>query len=177
MTDTAMPVYSPFFETLYDQPSPVGRLGRGVHYSVLRAVVWSDIHGDPTSTGRFLDFAVVWDEDHDPRVIEVIEAVYFAGLLGPVQVVGERKASMTFLFDPASRLNADGERTAYEAALVKFNPDTDEFFKEVAEPGYSGNLVQSEGARAVRFVDHIRDLHKLGQKPPTPTVLHANEIG
>lgn len=34
--------YCPFFQTLHDETRPVGNLGRGTHYSVLRATatVW-----------------------------------------------------------------------------------------------------------------------------------------
>jgi hypothetical protein len=38
---------------------------------------------------------VIWDEDHDERVIGVVERMYFAGLLHPVLFVGERKGSLT----------------------------------------------------------------------------------
>jgi hypothetical protein len=37
-----MRTYSPFLHTLYDQPEPVGYLGRGTHYSILRALCWHD---------------------------------------------------------------------------------------------------------------------------------------
>jgi predicted nucleic acid-binding protein len=56
-----MQTYSPYFKTLYDQPEPIGRLGRGTHYSVLRCLGLSGFH----------DFAIIWDEDHDKRVIAV----------------------------------------------------------------------------------------------------------
>ena len=61
-----MKQYSPFFSTLHDEDGPVGHLGGGTHYSVLRAVLWEP---EPA----FHDFAVVWDEDHDLRVVWVLE--------------------------------------------------------------------------------------------------------
>lgn len=39
--------YSDFFKTLHDEEAPTGNLGRGTHYSVLRAVVFSDSAGKP----------------------------------------------------------------------------------------------------------------------------------
>jgi hypothetical protein len=43
------------------------------------------------------DLAVIWDEDHDTRVFEAVEKIYMAGLLSPVQFVGERKGMLTVL--------------------------------------------------------------------------------
>jgi hypothetical protein len=38
-------------------------------------------------------------EDHDERVIELVEALYFGGILPPVRFVGERKGSLSVLID------------------------------------------------------------------------------
>jgi len=91
--------YSPFFQTLHDETQPVGHLGRGTHYSVLRVPIWQDQWLNPLPRGSLLDFAVIWDEDHDERVIEVIEDLYFCGLLAPVRFVGERNGSLSVLID------------------------------------------------------------------------------
>jgi hypothetical protein len=90
-----MQTYSPFFQTLYDQPEPVGYLGRGTHYSVLRATVFHDAFGQRLSDAMHHDFAVVWDEDHDIRVIEMIDRIYRAGLLPGHIIFGERKGMLT----------------------------------------------------------------------------------
>ena len=37
-----MTQYSQFFQTLHDELTPTGTLGRGTHYSILRAVVFHD---------------------------------------------------------------------------------------------------------------------------------------
>jgi RNA polymerase alpha subunit len=87
--------YSDFFKTLHDEISPTGYLGRGTHYSVLRAVVFHDALGKPLSQGRFANFAVIWDEDHDVRVMEPIEEVYRQGLLSSFLIFGEHKGSFT----------------------------------------------------------------------------------
>jgi hypothetical protein len=83
--------YSHFFSTLHDEQQPVGDLGRGTHCSILRAVVWE------TPSPRFHDFAVIWDEDHDPRVIRIIEQLYVRRLLPQILFVGERKGHVTVL--------------------------------------------------------------------------------
>jgi hypothetical protein len=84
-----------FFQTLHDETSPTGHLGRGTHYSVLRAVVFHDPMGKPLSQSELTDFAVIWDEDHDVRVVEPIEAIYRRGLLSSFLMFGERKGSFT----------------------------------------------------------------------------------
>lgn len=91
------PVYSTLFSTLYDEKEPIGSLGRGTHYSVLRSVEWLDVTRTPVNPPQIHDFAVIWDEDHDTRVMEAIEKIYMAGLLSPVQFIGERKGLLTVI--------------------------------------------------------------------------------
>lgn len=89
--------YSNLFSCLYDEARPVGQLGRGTHYSVMRAVEWRDVDMNPVQQGQIHDFAVVWDEDHDERIIDAIEHIYLSGLLSPVQFIGERKGTLTVI--------------------------------------------------------------------------------
>jgi len=93
--ESVMQAYSDFFKTLHDETSRTGYLGRGTHYSVLRAVVFHDTMGRPLSEGQFADFAVIWDEDHDTRVMEPIEEIYRRGLLSSFQMFGEHKGAFT----------------------------------------------------------------------------------
>ncbi len=95
------PQYSTLFTTIYDQPEPVGQIGRGTHYSVLRSVEWFDFMWNPLKTPQIHDFAVIWDEDHDKRIIKRIEKMYMDNLLAPVQFIGERKGCFTVI--PASK--------------------------------------------------------------------------
>jgi hypothetical protein len=90
-----MQKYSDFFKTLHDEQGPTGYLGRGTHYSVLRAVVFHDPIGEPLPQGQFVDFAVIWDEDHDTRVMEPIEEIYRRGLLSSCIMFGERQGFFT----------------------------------------------------------------------------------
>lgn len=92
--------YCPFFQTLHDEMQPVGKLGRGTHYSVLRAPVWHDEFLNRIDRCAFLDFAVIWDEDHDDRVIDAVMVLYVSGLLSPVRYIGERKGTLTVLLAP-----------------------------------------------------------------------------
>lgn len=95
MTDTRQ--YSTFLQCLYDQPEAIGSLGRGAHYSIFRCVERVDVAFKPTNPPHIHDFAVIWDEDHDSRVIRAIEALYMADLLAGVQFVGERKGTLTLI--------------------------------------------------------------------------------
>lgn len=87
--------YSTLFTCLYDERAPIGSLGRGTHYSIFRCVEWLDVTRRQLSFPQIHDFAVIWDEDHDERVIDAIERIYMAGLLSPVQFIGERKGGLT----------------------------------------------------------------------------------
>ena len=86
-----MESYSPFFQTLHDERSPTGRLGNGTHATILRAIVFHDPQMRSISRGAEADFAVIWDTDHDTRVIKAVEAIYRAGFLGSMLMVGESK--------------------------------------------------------------------------------------
>ncbi len=94
-----MRTYSPFFETLYDQPEPVGRLGRGTHYSVLRSLTWWTPKGEELPEAHYHDVVVVWDEDHDTRIVDLVVALYKKRLLSPVLFIGERKGTVSVIVD------------------------------------------------------------------------------
>jgi hypothetical protein len=128
---STVPVYSSLFSCLYDEPSPVGHLGRGTHYSVLRSIEWLDVIRSPLAAPQVHDFAVIWDEDHDLRVIKAIEAIYMSGLLSPVQFIGERKGVLTvivaarYYFHGAESVIADyGESIRKIAANISIIGDS-----------------------------------------------------
>ncbi|WP_253073410.1 hypothetical protein [Sodalis ligni] len=89
--------YSTLLSCLYDEQQPIGNLGRGTHYSIFRTVEWLDVNRTPVNLPQLHDFSVIWDEDHDERVINVIENIYMAGLLSPIQFIGERKGTLTVI--------------------------------------------------------------------------------
>jgi hypothetical protein len=102
-----MQAYSHFFKTLHDETSPTGYLGRGTHYSVLRAVVFHDPMGSPLPEGHFTDFAVIWDGDHDTRVMEPIEEIYRRGMLSSFLMFGESKGSFTAILSEEVELSVE----------------------------------------------------------------------
>ena len=107
-------VYSPLFATIYDEPAPLGNLGRGAHYSILSAVQWLSPLLDPLGHPSIQRLAVVWDEDHDERIVSVLERAYMQNLLAPVVMVGERKASMTIVVDDSFMPGEEFEFSNYE---------------------------------------------------------------
>lgn len=112
------PAYSTLISCIYDQPEPVGYLGRGTHYSIFRSVEWRDVIRQPLVIPQVHDFAVIWDEDHDTRVIPVIEKIYMKSLLSPVQFIGERKGTLTVLVAAKFHFGIDhNSLRAYKAAL------------------------------------------------------------
>ena len=94
-----MTKYSDFFLTLHDEIEPTGKLGRGTHYSVLRATVFHDQYGKRLKEAFFCDFAVIWDEDHDDRIISAIERIYQVGMLPRFTFFGERKGRISALMN------------------------------------------------------------------------------
>lgn len=89
--------YSHLFHTLHDEKEPYGTMGRGTHYSVFSAAQWFNydrklIDGGKANVQRF---AIVWDEDHDDRVVSLAEKAYMAGIFAPVLFIGERKAHLS----------------------------------------------------------------------------------
>lgn len=118
--------YSPFFQALHDETQPVGHLGRGTHYSVLRVPIWHDERLKPLPQGDLLDFAIIWDEDHDTRVIEPIEEMYFAGLLAPVRFVGERKGTLSVLIDSETPAWDEKSQRNYDAAVRRTSQSLDD---------------------------------------------------
>lgn len=113
----AMPVYSTLFHCLYDEQSPKTR--RFPHYSVFRAVDSRDVSQQLTESPRIHDFAVIWDDDHDTRIISVLEEMLMAGLLPGVQFIGEHKGTLTIVL--AARTYFRIELTAFTNKVEKLS--------------------------------------------------------
>ena len=77
--------YSDYFTTIYDETAPVGHLGRGTHYSVMRYASWYDVECKRLNRPQTHDFAIIWDEDHDTRIFYALEKILDAGLIAPNQ--------------------------------------------------------------------------------------------
>lgn len=168
-------VYSQFLACLYDQAEPVGDLGRGTHYSVFRSIEWRDLNGDFRDSGRFHDFAVVWDEDHDTRVIGFAEQLHMHGLLWPIIFIGERKGMLTILLwrdvDPV-RERSDWFDVVKELAETAVECDvwTADFGRFHRDPANCQSLTEPAGIISdsdelvVAYLQAIDVLWQLGEK-------------
>jgi hypothetical protein len=174
-----VPQYSNLFTCLHDEPKPVGRLGRGTHYSVFRSVEWLDVTRRPLALPQTHDFAVIWDEDHDTRVIEAIERIYMAGLLSPVQFIGERKGSLTVIV--AARFyftGAKDQTEAYRRAIEEVAQDLDDpwnaalgsFDRSPDSPHQSffEGIISDNDHRVGLYLANIDSLWGLGTKTYKP---------
>lgn len=160
--------YSPFFKTLHDEKHPVGHLGRGTHYSVLRCVTWHSQSLEPLRKSAFHDFAVIWDEDHDERIIPVIECLYFQGLLAPALFIGERKGSFTLLTEDS--FVKDLGQNSFEAYVASVSetaqpqpPDEDYWPTHIhsfTQP--EGNIINDSEERVALYLNNLRQLWLLG---------------
>lgn len=168
--------YSHHFSCLHDEQEPVGNIGRGSHYSVFRTAEWRDVVRDPLEQAQVHDFAVIWDEDHDERVIDVAERIYMAGLFSPIQFIGERKGSLNVVFAARFRFHhpeeifqkweRDIQRIASDVDGDSWNVNFGRFDKNLfeggphqTEPGY---IIQDTEARAIAYLRHIDNLWNLG---------------
>ncbi|AAP85944.1 hypothetical protein OOOCML_33290 (plasmid) [Cupriavidus necator H16] len=162
--------YCPFFQTLHDETRPVGNLGRGTHYSILRAPVWHDELLNRLDRCAFLDLAVIWDEDHDDRVIDALMMLYVGGLLSPVRYIGERKGTLSVLLAP------DAMRTWTPKALQQYRDDIENVCQCLEDPwtakvdaidGREHSIIHSSAENVSIYLRNIDVLWELGVKPKT----------
>ncbi len=160
--------YSEFFKTLHDDVAPTGYLGRGSHYSVLRSVVWHNSLQYPLPKAAYLDSAVIWDEDHDTRVIEAVELLYFSGLLTPAVFVGERKGSFTVVVSDET-LEEFGERkfSQYQQAVEEITQSLDDpWAAEVTSISSDHHIIINDRTDKIsQYLQTINMLWQLGIKP------------
>ncbi|ERJ17484.1 hypothetical protein SSPSH_003696 [Salinisphaera shabanensis E1L3A] len=173
--------YSTLFSTLYDEPAPVGTLGRGAHYSVLRCAEWLNVVREPLQHPQIHDFAVIWDEDHDTRVIQVAEQLYVEGLLSPVQFIGERKASLTvvvaakFYFHGSEKVIQNYEsriiQIVEDLAFDTWNAEVGMFDRSPGSPHQNDAraIIAAEEHRVQTYLSNIDSLWALGTKPYKPS--------
>lgn len=169
--------YSPFFQVLHDERSPVGNLGRGTHYSVVRTILPVLEESDPTSPEEqifggarrrqleLLDLAIIWDEDHDERIWGVIERLHAAGLLAPVRFIGERKGSVTVICDPNTNYAAGGyDRYCQLVERMTATDDGDEWSIEVVQGigSGSGQIIHATKERVDAYLRGIEASWTLG---------------
>lgn len=174
------PDYFDTIKCIHDEQEPVGSLGRGTHYSVFRVPTWHTEDGKLSHTGALHDFAVIWDEDHDERVIKVIEALYFEGLLHPFLFVGERKGSITLVLSEKFAAGKDPAALSGFLHLVtsvidrSVNDDFGDYwsstfgvFSQADSPNedeYLRMLINDRADNVATYLKNIHNLWRLGHK-------------
>lgn len=48
---------------------------------------------------NFYDFCIIWDEDHDERIIEIVNELNKRKLLSPILFIGERKGNVSIVLN------------------------------------------------------------------------------
>jgi hypothetical protein len=141
--------YSEFFNTLYDEVEGCA------HYSVLRALVW-------VPQMRFHDFAVVWDEFHDPRIIWVVEQLYVRLLLHNVLFIGERKTQVTVLTPESVGIE-------FEVGLREICGKIPSYCSQLSVVSYGigdGGIINDSREQVAYYLNSIDALWSLGTKDP-----------
>lgn len=152
--------YSDLFSCIYDEVAPIGQLGRGTHYSVFRCAEWLDVLRRPLAQPEVHTFAIIWDEDHDERVIEAVERIYMAGLLSPVQFIGERKGGLTAIVAAKFYFaGSEADTQAYSRAVEDITQSLDD-----AWPAQIGSFDRQPGSPHQNFYEGLINdtAHRVG---------------
>jgi hypothetical protein len=162
-----MKKYSQYFTTLYDEQKPTGNIGRGTHYTVLRAASWHSPNYDISPRAYHYDFVVIWDEDHDIRVIKCIEEIYLNGLLSKFLMFGERKAFFTAILSDHYNGGTSNNELAENIKWITANaPDGDYFTSElVALNSNNNSIIADESEKVTLYLNNIMMLWRIGGKP------------
>lgn len=136
--------YSPFLETLHD---PVRR---------------------PSKQANWLDFAVIWDEDHDTRVIDAVMGLHVAGLLSPVLFVGERKGTLSLVrSDRTLHDMGRSDFADYEGGVTSICRSLDDPWTTSVEPmsACGAGIISDKAEKVQLYMSTINMLWSLGTKP------------
>lgn len=111
----SVPFYSSLFACLYDHKDP--SVPTWTHHSIFRCVEYRDVTRKLLSEPVIHDFAIIWDEDHDTRVIAAVERIYMAGLMAPVQFIGEHKGTLTAIIAAKAWFGMEEDAESYARRL------------------------------------------------------------
>ena len=159
--------YSELFTTRYDQEHPVGHIGSGTHYSVLRASTWFDNCRLPLREPKVHDFAIIWDKNHDKRVIDIVEHMYMKNLLAPALFVGESNGMLSVIVSPDFKESSDeNDFQAYVSSVAKLAKN--QYAPWTAEVSVfwesEFQIIASSKEHADLYLKNISMLWDLGQK-------------
>lgn len=153
--------YSPFFEVIHDEQKPIGFLGRGAHYSVFQYPSWVAHSGLPLSKPKRHRFAVIWDEDHDIRIIRTLEGLYLAGVLSSVMFVGERKGAFTAILSSDEIVQARKQELQVVFEDVAASGE-DPWPVKLFPSGEVGGIINDDAEKVKTYLNNIRNIWQLG---------------
>jgi hypothetical protein len=158
--------HAAFFHALYEQTEPVGAFGRGVHYSVYRALVWHNPDLSSRKHAAFHDIAVVWDEDHDTRVLGVLARIHADGALAAINFIGEAKGMLSVVLDEHASAAFDDDAMEQFAERLRPLADigSDTWPVEVARRSDNSTIAASVEEATDIYLNSIDLLWKLGNK-------------
>ncbi|TRO38593.1 hypothetical protein EQ832_12125 [Pseudomonas sp. ALS1131] len=152
-----LPVYSHFFRTEYDEQQNIGVLE--AHCSILSVPSLN-------KKDAVLDVqrvAVIWDEDHDERVIPILEAACFKGLLRNVLFIAEHKGAVSIIMDESAKSFLRNARQKKWQEICDEVVENDEFSADVmSKEEYVQTLVDSLQPMYENYLNHICDVWSLG---------------
>jgi hypothetical protein len=115
--------YSTILACLFDQAGPAIVNGGNPSYSIFRVTQARDQIGQRVDRMTVHDLAIIWDDDHDERVVYALERLHLAGLLWPVVFASENRGTLTMFIQGGLSLPSNFEEEVREAcsAAVKDN--------------------------------------------------------
>jgi hypothetical protein len=125
--------------------------------------------GKPSPVAQFADFAVIWDEDHDERVIEPIEHIYRSGLLPSFMFFGERKGSFTaILSDPVRNQQ---RRSFLKEKIEAITQSLDDPWPaDVTDTNSDeAHIINDDRAKVALYLANLKMLWQLGTKTTGPS--------
>ena len=159
----------PFFlDLLHHETGPVGSLGRGTHYSVYRAVVFHDRNGNPLAEAQYHDVAVIWDEDNDTRVFQVIKSLYYLGMLSAFSFIGERKGTLTAILSVGTLTTAGISALAAKLQSLCADLDGDSWNSQIVTADEPGGIINDTDEKVQLYLANIKMLWQLGLKKVVP---------
>lgn len=179
--------YSSYFSCIYDERQPVGDIGNGTHYSIMRAVEWLDVCLAPCKSPLVHDFAVIWNNHHNEQVIPFIEEIYMAGLLSPARFIGEQEGTLTFVVtDEFWFQKTDQELDYYSFEIANLcRTISDGGWNSIVcsfeqaplappDPSYPDAIVSDDEYCVATYLQNISNLWKLGTRPFIPISKEAS---
>ncbi len=159
-----LPVYSHFFRTEYDEQRDIGVLE--AHHSVLSVPSLNKEY----SALDIQRIAVIWDDDHDERVIPILEAACFKGLLRNVLFIAEHKGAVSIIMHGNAKSFLWKTRQKKWQDICDEVIENDEFKIDImSKEEYVQTLADSLQPMYENYLNHICDVWSLGAHDFYPT--------